>query len=53
MMLDKQELRNALSEIEDTARRERLIHRIHRPELANAYNLIVQLTQIVRENIVQ
>lgn len=49
---DKQKLRNALSSIEDHARTLRNQRR-QGTHLEEAFNLIVQLTQIVREDIVQ
>ena len=52
--MDKQTLRNALTEIEDAARQRRnRISNSELRELHEAFNLIARLTQLVRENIVQ
>lgn len=52
-MKDKQELRNALSNIEDEARQLRNNVSIFTPELQKPFDLIAKLTQIVREEIVK
>lgn len=53
MIVNKQELRNSLAEIEDEARVLRNNVNIHTPELRAPFALIVRLTQIVREEIVK
>lgn len=49
--MEKQELRNALSEVEDAARQRRNI--ASTMELREALDMIARLTQIVREEIVR
>lgn len=51
--MDKQELRNALSAVEDEARQLRSVSRLHDPRAAQALSLVARLTQLVREEIVK
>lgn len=51
--MDKQELRNALSEIEDEARVLRTANGIHAVQSYRLSALVVRLAQLVREEIVK